>query len=86
MELVLFGINPSNAKNWQLHADGALQARLEMRDLETRVAECARGTKPLEKLKDKLRTAKWLFSMSVVYGMYNRMRTKVVASMRDLAV
>ena len=86
MELVLFDINPSNATNWQLHADGVLQARAEVRELETKVAECARGAKTLDKLKERLRTAKWLFSMSVVYGMYNRMRTKVVARMRDLAV
>lgn len=85
MELVLFGIDVARAQGWQLQADGALQEAASVRTLEARVAGCAKSSRTLERLKEKLRVAKWRFSVCVLEGMRNRMQSKVQERMRALA-
>ncbi len=86
MDAVLFRINTSEAQGWQLHADGVLQGRAEVRELEAKVQECSGKGRAADRNKDKLRMARWRLSVSVVFGMFYRMRSKVQQRMGTMSV
>lgn len=86
MELVLFGIDVTRAQDWQLQAGDALKECSAVRDLETSVASSAKGSKGMERLKEKLRAARWRFSLEVLLNMFNRMRGNVHERTRAMAV
>ena len=86
MDAVLFGINTSNAQGWHLHADGVLQGRGEVMDMEAKVEESSGKGSAADRNKQKLRMARSRLSMSVVFGMFYRMRSKVQDRMSAMSV
>ena len=86
MDAVLFGIDTSKAQGWQLHADGVLQGRGEVMDMEAKVEECSGKGSAADRNKQKLRMARWRLSMSVVFGMFYRMHSKVQEHMSAMSV
>jgi hypothetical protein len=86
MDAVLFGIDTSKAQGWQLHADGVLQGRVEVLDMEAKVEERSGKGRAADRNKEKLRMARWRLSMSVVFGMFYRMRSKVQERMGTMSV
>jgi hypothetical protein len=86
MDAMLFGINTSKAQGWQLHADGVLQGRREVLDMEAKVQECSGKGRAADRNKDKLRMARWRLSVLVVFGMFYRMCSKVQERMGTMSV